>query len=94
MSRLPSELCKEKYMNKLIHRKTCKRLIYKIEFKYDNPLYTPIEGLYIARIYKRVRQNTFAPTRVRFAHKQGTKPLDAELEKLLREYEQTAKRTL
>ena len=74
-------------MSKLLHRKSRKRLIYKIEFKYDNPLYTPIEGIYIARIYKRVGPNMFAPTSVRFSENQGVKPLDAELEKLLREYE-------
>lgn len=74
-------------MSKLIHRKSNKQLIYVVEKKWWDPIYTPIKGLYIARIYKRVRTNTYAPTRVRFAYEQGTKPLDVELEKLLREYE-------
>lgn len=68
-------------MNKLIHRKSNKRLIYVVEKKWCHPLYTSIQGLYIARIYKRVRTNIYTPTRVRFVHEQGTKPLDAELEK-------------
>ena len=74
-------------MKKLLHRISFKRLIYAIETKYWNPLYTPIEGLYIARIYKRVGPFTFAPTKVRFARTQGTKPSDEELEHLLWEYE-------
>ena len=73
-------------MNKLLHRITRKNLIYKVETKYWNPLYTPIEGLYIARIYKRVGPFKFAPTRVRFARTQGTKPSDEEIEELMRKY--------
>lgn len=74
-------------MSRLRHSITRKRLIYKIETKYWNPLYTPIEGLYVARIYKRVGLFTFAPAQVRFARPQGTKPSDKELEEMMREYE-------
>ena len=73
-------------MNKLIHRKSRKRLIYVVESKWWHPIYTPIKGIYIARIYKRVGPFEFARTRVRFAREQGIKPDNNELENLMREY--------
>ena len=74
-------------MSKLIHRKCREDLTYVIEFKYWNPVYTRTpKTWYIARIYKRVNKSTFAPTRVRFAREQGTKPSIKELEELMRKY--------
>lgn len=78
-------------MNKVIRRITRSHFIYVIEKKWWHPIYTPIEGLYIARIYKRVGLFKFAPTSVRFSRKQGEKVCTEELEHLLRKYEQTTK---
>lgn len=74
-------------MNKLLHRKSNKRLIYVVESKWWHPIYTPPKGLYIARIYRKVKPSTYIATKVRFCEEQGTKPCVEELEYLLRKYE-------